>query len=127
MNDYCSGGKKGVFEIKDDNGEKRTLELKKSIIDPLPKVHFEGKEYLLDRKLPWYELVWAGSPFLLVFSGGGLGALIGMTATYIGIQIFRSERSTWVKYLTVALSSIGAFILFFVSVIVLQIIIQPQQ
>jgi hypothetical protein len=86
----------------------RKVKINTSFFDPVPKVEVDGEAIELARSLTWYEYVWMGLPILLVFVGGGIGALFGLTAVYSSARIFRSERTTTAKYFLSGLTSLGA-------------------
>ncbi|MGH9895757.1 MAG: hypothetical protein ACREA0_27990, partial [bacterium] len=64
-----------------------------------------------------------GLPILLVFSGGALGALFGMLATYSSTRVFRSDRGLGAKYVLSGALSLGAVAAFLASAIALQFMI----
>jgi hypothetical protein len=49
-----------------------------------------------------------GIPVALVFTGGGRGALVGLSASYFSSRIFRSERSNLNKYCLSGIASLCA-------------------
>lgn len=96
------------------------IQLKGTFLDPIPKVIFGDETIVLARPLTWYEYVWIGLPVLLVFTGGGLGALVGLVATYTSARIFRSDRGALAKYGITALVSIVALIAFVILAVIAQ-------
>ena len=64
--------------------------------------------------------MWLCVPILLFFAGGGLGALIGILATYTSARIFRSERRTPSKYALTALVSVAALAIFVILAALIQ-------
>jgi hypothetical protein len=115
--------RKGRFSVRSNTGEEVLIQLKGNFLDPIPKVIFGNEAIALARPLTWYEYVWIGLPVLLVFTGGGLGALIGIAATYTSAQIFRSNRSVLAKYGITALVSIIALIAFMILAVIVQKVI----
>lgn len=116
-------GKRGTYTLRDLHGKEVTIKIKANFLDPIPKVEIDGEAFPLARPLVWYEYVWMGLPIILVFVGGGLGALVGVSATYSSARIFRSERTPFNKYLVSALISLAAVIVFFILVVAFQILI----
>jgi len=57
--------------------------------------------YPLAKKLKWFEYTIGGLPFLLIFFGGFIGALIGGGSTMLNYHILRNDESTLTKYLKV--------------------------
>lgn len=114
---------KGKFSVHDDQGRPKELKLKASFLDPVPKVILDGTTIALVSPLKWYEYAWMALPVVLVFSGGALGALFGMTAAYSSTRIFRSDRGVIAKYLLSGVASLGAVAAFFAGAIALQVLI----
>ncbi len=65
----------------------------------VPQLQVEGTTIPLVRPLLWYEWIWAGVPFVLLFIGGALGGLLGGVALAVNVKLFRSEFSTPMKFL----------------------------
>lgn len=106
-------GKRSKFSVRDNQGRPREFKLKMNGLDPVPKVEIDGIAISLTRSLTWYEYLWMGLPIFLVFTGGGLGALFGLIATYSSARIFRSNRRAGIKYAltgAVSLVAVAAFI-----------------
>jgi hypothetical protein len=115
--------RKGRYPVRSNRGEEVFIQLKSNFIDPIPKVIFGDETIFLARPLTWYEYVWIGLPILLVFTGGGLGALVGVTATYASARIFRGERGVFAKYGITAVISVVALIAFVVLAVIAQQVI----
>jgi hypothetical protein len=116
-------GKKNLYEVPDNGGMTRKVQLNHNWLDPIPKLEIDGAPLVLAEPLTWYQYVWMGLPILLLFAGGGLGALFGLYATYASSRVFRSERSVGSKYVLSGLISVGAVIGFFILAIILQLMI----
>ena len=116
-------GKKGKFSLHDNQGRPRELKLKTSFLDPIPKVVLGDTTIGLARSLTWYEYTWMGLPILLVFSGGALGALFGILASYSSSRIFRSDRGVGAKYMFSGMVSLGAVAGFLASATALKLLI----
>lgn len=112
--------RKGRYPVRSNRGEEVLIQLKGTFLDPIPKVIFGDETIVLARPLTWYEYVWIGLPVLLVFTGGGLGALVGLVATYTSARIFRSDRGALAKYGITALVSIVALIAFVILAVIVQ-------
>jgi len=80
-------------------------------------VIFGNETIVLARPLTWYEYIWIGLPILLVFAGGGIGALVGVMVTYTSARIFRSDRGALAKYGITALISVVAVVAFVILVL----------
>jgi len=112
-------GKRKKFTVNDNQGSPREINLKISFLDPIPKVEVDGRIIQLARSLTWYEYLWMGLPIMLIFVGGGLGALFGIGATYTSVRIFRSKRKITIKYLlsgAVSISAVAAYLVLAVAV-----------
>lgn len=118
-------GKRLRFKVRDDSNRERAVRIKPKLFDPVPSVEIDTRVISLARPLTWYEYGWMGLPVLLVFAGGGLGALIGLTATYASSRIFRSDGPRLPKYLLSGLISITAFLAFFVAALAVDLLIAP--
>ena len=105
---------KGIYNLKDNAGNSVELKIKSNGIDPIPQLFINGEKLEIARPLFWYEYLWMGLPIVLVFAGGGLGALFGMIAIYSSARIFRSDRNLISKYVLSALISIGTGLVFFI-------------
>ncbi len=114
---------KGKYNVSNDDGVEFTVQLNSNFVDPIPALIIGKEKFQLARALTWYEYLWIGVPIILIFIGGGLGAGIGVFATYTSSRILRSDRSSRSKYLLTGIVSIGAFIAFFVAVVALEILI----
>jgi hypothetical protein len=104
------------YLVKDDSGAETTIQLNYNFLDPIPKVKIGEKIVELASPLKWYEYVWIGIPFILVFTGGALGGLIGALSANASGKIFRGNRSLLAKYSLSALISFGGLITFIIAV-----------
>ena len=111
---------KGSYAVRNNSGEEVLIQLKGNFLDPIPKVILGKEAIILARPLTWYEYVWIGLPILLVFTGGGLGALVGILATYSSARIFRSDRSVFGKYAITGLISVVALVAFVMLAVIAQ-------
>ena len=114
-------GKRAKYTVRDNEGRPRVIKLKGNGLDPIPKLDVDGDIISLTRSLAWYEYAWMGMPIILVFSGGALGALFGLLATYSSARIFRSDRGTGSKFALSGLISLGAVACFIAGVTALQL------
>jgi len=113
-------GSRNKFVLRDNHGQERTIQLRATLLDPLPVVEIDDEKIRLDRALAWYEYLWAGLPVVLIFAGGALGGLFGASAAFVNARVFRSDRSNPVKYALSALASVGAATGYVVGVVGLQ-------
>jgi hypothetical protein len=114
---------KGKYSLDDDSGQPVTAELKINFLDPIPQLKLGNDVIALAPKLQWYEYAWTGVPIVLLFIGGGLGALIGMSAAYANTRIFRSNRSIGTRFAFTGLLSAAAVLVFFVLATFIHILI----
>ena len=115
--------RKGRYPVRSNSGDEVFIQLKGNVLDPIPKVILGNETIVLARSLTWYEYTWIGLPILLVFTGGGLGALVGLAATYTSARIFRGDRGSWAKYGITALISVVALVGFVILAVMAQQII----
>jgi hypothetical protein len=119
-------GKRSKFSVSDNKGRTREIKLKLNGLDPAPKVEIDGITISLTRSLTWYEYLWIGLPIVLVFTGGALGAIFGLFATYASSRIFRSNRKPGAKYVLTGAVSLGAVAAFFISAGTIQLFISAK-
>lgn len=100
----------GKYILRRNDGTDVEARLRSNLIDPMPQLTVEGKNYAALPPLPWYELVWSGLPVLMIFIGGALGAFLGVLAAYGNVHIFRSNLQPVVKYLVTAVISFVAVV-----------------
>ena len=112
---------KGKYTLKDDFGKEVIVELKSSIVDPIPSLKVGEQTLDLAPKLAWYEYAWTGLPVVRLFVGGALGALIGMSAAFANTRIFRSNRSPLARYLITGSVSLVSAVVFFTLATLLHI------
>jgi hypothetical protein len=118
---------KGRYTVTSDAGTEVAIELKHNFLDPVPKVKIGDNLVELARALKWYEYVWLGIPIVLLFTGGGLGALVGILAVYASARVFRADLNVFAKYGITALISLGAFVAFAVLATVFKMLIGSHQ
>ena len=124
QNPIRKSGRGRTYTYTSLSGKTLEIELKQKVfLDPIPALSINGVEQLLVPKLLWYEWCWIAVPAILVFTGGGLGALIGITAVYSSTRIFRSDAGASVKYSLSLLCTGLAFAIFFLAAIALQALI----
>ena len=68
-------------------------------------------------KLNWYQHLWIGWPFALVFVGGAIGGACGGAAWAINQQVFRKTNDPVLRYVWTGLISVGAIVAYFVLAI----------
>jgi len=108
------GKRRLSYRLRKNDGAWADIKLKPRLFDPVPQVEFDGRRIAPVRPLYWYEYAWMALPILLVFSGGGLGALVGLGAAHLNSRVFRSNRAVWLRYVLAALVSIAAVGVFFI-------------
>ena len=108
------GKRRLSYRLRKNDGTWADIRLKPRLFDPVPQLEFDGRRIAPVRPLYWYEYGWMALPILLAFSGGGLGALVGLGATHLNSRIFRSDRAVWLRYVLTALVSLTAVAGFFI-------------
>ena len=111
------------YLLRNNIGEEVEFKIKSNLLDPIPKLEVAGHLHELASPLKWYEYAWMGLPIMLVFTGGALGALFGLTAVYSSARIFRSNRDTLGKYVISGAISISAVAAFFILAMLIQFFI----
>jgi len=112
-------GSWGKYTLRRNDGKEVMARVVNNIIDPVPQLVVDGQTYAPIPPLPWYQLVWAGAPILLVFVGGALGALFGALAAYFNTHIFRSNMLPVWKYMLTAVISCAAILIYLILAIML--------
>lgn len=115
--------RKGRYALRSNAGAEVLVQLRSNFVDPVPKVIIGETTIILARPLTWYEYVWIGLPILLMLTGGGLGALVGIPAIYISARVFRSDRGSAAKYAITAGVSFAAFVVFVILAVIAQVMI----
>lgn len=96
---------------------------KQPLNDFAPTLEIDGEKYLIVEPLKWYQTFIGILPLVLLFMGGGLGALIGLLSTLTIFNIFRKMGNAPAKYLKVAGVILCAFLLYFaIAAFVLNVI-----
>jgi hypothetical protein len=123
LDDEVVKGSWGKYTLRRNDGTEVKARLVNNLVDPIPQLAIDGKTYSAVPPLPWYQLVWAGWPILLLFVGGFLGALCGILAAYTNTRIFRSELQPVLKYVITAVISGAAIVIYLVLGILLALAI----
>jgi len=102
------GQKRGEFILRKNNGSKIIAQVTAAYLgfDPVPQLIIDGKTIQIMEPLKIYQWVWSGIPLFLFFIGGVFGTLCSIIAFAINVRIFRSQRSTVVKYFATALVTV---------------------
>jgi len=102
------GQKRGEFILRKNNGAKVIAQVTAAYLgfDPVPQLIIDGKTIQIMEPLKMYQWIWSGIPLFLFFIGGVLGTLISILAFAINVRVFRSQRSSPLKYLITALVTI---------------------
>jgi len=102
------GQKRGEFILRKNNGSKVVAQVTAAYLgfDPVPQLIIDGKTIQIMEPLKMYQWIWSGIPLFLFFIGGVLGTLISILAFAINVRVFRSQRSSPLKYLITALVTI---------------------
>jgi hypothetical protein len=116
--------KRQRYKLRDDSGREVEVRLKSNVFDPIPKVEIDGQTITLARPLTWYEYAWMGLPIVLVFAGGGLGALIGLSSLYASTRVFRGNRGPLARYGLTAGVSAAAVLGFLILAVIVQVAIK---
>lgn len=76
-------------------------------------------------KVTWYQHVWLGVPFVLIFVGGALGGACGGGAWAANHAIFQNTRNPVLRYVLTGLVTVAAFAVYFVLAGILYTLLQP--
>lgn len=114
VNDQLIAKQQGMFYARSDKGANIGIKLKGRFLDPIPNLIVNGETIVLAPPLAWYQYVCMGIPIVLVFFGGAVGGFFGGLAAAISGRLFRSNYSEGMKYALTGLTSLGAFLAYFV-------------
>jgi hypothetical protein len=119
-------GKRGRFSVRDNAGNDVEVRLKRSGLDPVPKVVIGERTIQVARPLAWYEYAPLALSWVLVPLGGALGALTGIVATAVGARVLRSDRPPAARLALAAAISVGSVVAFFLVAGVVGILIHQR-
>jgi hypothetical protein len=120
IDDEIVKGSWGKYILRRDDGKHVMARVVAIIIDPVPQLVVDGQTYAPIPPLPWYQLVWAWMPILLVFIGGVPGVCLGVVAAFSNTRIFRSNMQPMLmKYMVVAVVSCATVLIYLVLAILM--------
>lgn len=112
---------RGSYLVTDSHGEEVKFKIIRNALEKVPAILInKEKKPLTEDKYKWHEVVFIGWPFLLLFIGGGLGALFGGWAAANNANIFKNNKKS--KYMMSILSSFGILFIYFLLLLILVII-----
>ena len=117
------GKGRGEMLVRRNDGKDVVFSFRNNFLD-VPALVVDGKPYELVVPLKWYEWAWNALPILLIFTGGALGALIGILAMSFNLKVFRSSENALLKYLLTGVVGVGAFVVYFVLAIFISMLAQ---
>jgi len=92
------------------------IEMRPSILDPLPQVWVDGEKLIIAPPIKWYQWVWVSVPLIaLIVLGTFVGAIFGIPAMLLNIQIFRSRLSVVLQYVFSFLLTLAAVVLYMLT------------
>ncbi len=105
-----------VIPITSVEGLIAKIEMRPSILDPLPQVWVDGEKLNIAPPIKWYQWVWISVPLIvLIVLGTFVGAIFGIPAMLLNIQVFRSRLSRVLQYVVSLLITLLAVILYMVA------------
>ena len=118
------GNKRGEMMLLRNDGKQVVASWKPQFMGfDVPHLMVDDKVINLVEPLKWYQWVWAGSPVLLVFMGGALGAIAGLIGFSINAKVFRTELNDVLKYVVVGIVSVLAIVAYLVAAILFSLLI----
>ncbi|WP_092459687.1 hypothetical protein [Thermoflavifilum thermophilum] len=118
------GSKRGEMLLQSNVGKQFVARWKPQIMGiDIPQLVVGDKVINLVEPLKWYQWVWGGLPIALVFVGGALGAIAGITGFAINAKVFRTEMDSVLKYVVSAAVSISAVVAYFIAAMLFTILI----
>lgn len=102
------GSKKGEMLLKRNDGkEVRAIFKHNLLVSDVPQLEVDGKLIELAKPFAWYQWIFVGSPAIILFLGGALGATMAMIGIFLNLKIFRSELNNVLKYVLSAVITIS--------------------
>ncbi|WP_163323866.1 hypothetical protein [Draconibacterium mangrovi] len=99
LNDFEIKKQNDRYSVNSNYGNPILITLKNNFLDPIPKVFVNNNQIHIAKEIKWYEYIWTGLPILMVLQGGLLGALLGLIALRLNLNIFRGDKKIISKYL----------------------------
>ena len=116
----AKGAKRGQMTLTNNQGQPVVAAWRPRFLGlDVPQLAVDGEVIEVTRPLPCYAWLWSGLPIVLLFIGGALGAVAGIVAFTVNAGIFRSHRSTAVKFLLTTVVSLLAGVIYFVLAVLL--------
>jgi hypothetical protein len=92
------------------------IEIRPSMLDPLPQVWVDGEKLNFAPPIKWYQWAWISVPLIvLIVLGTFVGVIFGIPAMLLNIQIFRSRLSPALQYAFSFLVTFAAVVLYTVT------------
>ena len=92
------------------------IEMRPSLLDPLPQMWVDNEKLIIAPPMKWYQWVWVSLPLIvLIVLGTFVGAIFGIPAMLLNIQIFRSRLSMFLRYAFSLLLTLIAVVLYMVT------------
>lgn len=94
------GPQKGQMLLKRNDGREVIAMFKQKMLgSDVPMLEVDGKKIELAKPLTWQQWIVVGSPGVILFFGGALGAVLAMVGLYLNLKLFRSELNNVLKYI----------------------------
>jgi hypothetical protein len=77
-------------------------------------------------RMEWYQHVWTGLPFLLIFLGGAIGGACGGAAWAVNRTVFLKVKHPVLRYVFTGLISVAALVLWFIIAVVALTLMRTQ-
>jgi hypothetical protein len=106
------GNRQGEFILYYPDGDRVSLYLQNTFFDIIPKIQVNGQIIEILPPITWIQYMIAGLGFILIFSGGGIGGLLGMVSFIINIRLLRSIQAPVLRYLSILFINMLAIFLF---------------
>lgn len=114
----AKGPRRGQMLLRRDDGREVVAAWRPQLVD-VPRLVVDGQTITVVEPLPWYVWLWTGLPFLLIFLGGAIGALLGLIGFSVNAKIFRSTWPLPAKFAVSAMVSGAAVVAYLVFATIL--------
>ncbi len=106
------GHRQGEYILYYPDGNRVSIYLQNTFFDMIPKVQLNGEIIEILPPITWIQYMIAGLGFILIFSGGGIGGLLGMISFIINIRLLRCFQPAIYRYLAILFINMLAIFLY---------------
>jgi hypothetical protein len=119
------GAKRGDMLLQRSDGTQVVAHWKPQFLGlDVPQLVVDGRTIDIVAPLKWYQWIWGCWPVLLIATGGALGAIAGVIAAAINVNLFKTKMNPALKYLLTAVVSILAVVVYLVAAVIFSMLVK---